>query len=56
MKKEIIQYSFAFPSSVYLFDSKKERNANKRKVLGELKKYGFKGKLTPCEIRYKVEN
>lgn len=27
-----------------------------RKVLGELKKYGFKGKLTPCEIRYKVEN
>lgn len=22
MKKEIIQYSFAFPSSVYLFDSK----------------------------------
>jgi hypothetical protein len=56
MKKEIIQYSFVFPSSVYLFDSKKERNANKRKVLGELKKYGFKGKLTPCEIRYKVEN
>lgn len=43
MKKEIIQYSFVFTSSVYLFDSKKERNANKRKVLGELKNMVSKG-------------
>lgn len=53
MKKEITQYSFMFPTATFLFNTKKERNENKGNVIKVLRRYGYKGKLTTCEVRYK---
>lgn len=51
--KEVIMYSWLVKESSYLFTTKKERNKNKRKCHKVMVMMGLRGKLIPCEIRYK---